>query len=93
MRETAERATGDVPHRVAARTGGGEPGLVQMLEDGGQRAELDEVELHVLPRRELAFAAPVTFEISPIARNWTGEVIPPGILTRSMNVPIFGLSW
>ena len=36
---------------------------------------------------------PWTLEIAPIARSCVGEVIPPGIFTRSMNVPIFGLSW
>ena len=36
---------------------------------------------------------PYVFETSPIARSFSGGRIPLEILMRSMNVPIFGLSW
>ena len=36
---------------------------------------------------------PNRFDVSPIARSSRGESFPAGTLTRSMNVPIFGLSW
>ena len=43
------------PHGASRR----EPGRVQPVEDVGQRLQLEIVELHVLPRRQLAFAAAV----------------------------------
>ena len=36
---------------------------------------------------------PYRFATSPIARSFAGVRMPLGIFTRSMNVPIFGLSW
>ena len=38
------------------------------------------------------FCAP-SVSPTPIARSAVGESWPAGTLTRSMNVPIFGLSW
>ena len=43
---------------VAAPARGGEPGGVQPVEDRRQRAELEPVQLDVLPRGELAVASP-----------------------------------
>ena len=36
---------------------------------------------------------PYRFATSPMRRSFAGVSIPAGIFTRSMNVPIFGLSW
>jgi len=51
------------------------------------------VQLDVLARRKLATPRPKRFETSPIARSFSGSTNPAGSFTRSMNVPILGLSW
>ena len=45
--------------------------------------------------RVVSSASPRPYRLatSPIARSFAGESTPLGILTRSMKVPIFGLSW
>jgi hypothetical protein len=55
--EPGDRAAGDVPHVVAAGAGRGQAPLVQDAQHLGQAAELQPVELDVLPGRELAVAA------------------------------------
>ncbi len=75
--EAGDRAARDVADSVAAPAGGGEAGGVEPVEDRGQRAELEPVQLDVLPRGELTVAAPNSFEISPIARSPSGETRPP----------------
>jgi hypothetical protein len=51
------------------------------------------VELDVLPGRELAVAAAEAVRDLADRAQPAGETRPPGSLIRSMNVPIFGLSW
>jgi hypothetical protein len=55
--EPRDRAAGDVPHVVAAGAGRGQAPLVQDAQHLGQAAELQPVELDVLPGRKLAVAA------------------------------------
>src|SRR5712691_13103463 len=59
MRESLQRTAGDVPHSVAAAAGGRDARGVEMREDVRQLRELEPVQLDVLPRCELAVAAPV----------------------------------
>ena len=92
--EPGDRAAGDVAHRVAAAAGGGQPGGVEPLEDLGQRAELDPVQLDVLARRQLAVAAAERVrDLADRAQLRRRDAGRPGSLIRSMNVPTFGLSW
>ena len=53
------RARGDVAHRVAARLARRQPGVGEAAHRGLDVVQLDEVELHVLPRRDVAEAARV----------------------------------
>ena len=57
--QAGERAAGDVAHVVAAGAGGGQAGGGQGGEHLRQLLHGEPVELHVLPRRQLAVAAAV----------------------------------
>jgi hypothetical protein len=48
-----DRAAGDVPDGVAAGAGGGQPGRGELVQDRRHVRQVDEVDLDVLPRREL----------------------------------------
>jgi hypothetical protein len=50
------------------------------------------VELDVLPRRSSPSPRRAIRDLAD-RRSCSASTIPPGIFTRSMNVPIFGLSW
>ena len=91
--EPGERAAGDVANGVAARARGREAGRLERGEHLRQRRQLEVVELDVLARRELALAAAEAVRDLADRRSCAGVTRPPGSLIRSMNVPIFGLSW
>ena len=86
-------APGHVAHCIAARADGGEPGLFDAREHVRQRRELEVVELDRLTGRELAGVASVLERELPDRAQLGGVRRPAGSLIRSMNVPIFGLSW
>src|SRR5207248_1414293 len=54
--DACDGAAGDVADGVAAAAGGRQPGGVEPVEDLRERAQLEPVELDVLPGRELAIA-------------------------------------
>ena len=69
------------------------PERLEVREDVGQLRELEPVELDVLAGRELAVALAVEVRDLADRAQLGGGSWPDGTLIRSMNVPIFGLSW